>query len=318
VVLYASRHPRRPDPLATFGPSVVSSPLPAVALTRAWDRSLLHAPNGFDVVHSPSLAVPPRRRGEGVVMVHDVVWRQLPYAYPPRGRRWHEAALRRALRRATHLVVPSAAVADDVVDAGATRDATSVIPPGCDHLPDPDHEACDAALQRLGISGPFLLSVGTLEPRKNLARLLEGYDTARDALPEPWPLVVVGPQGWGPGIRARPGVVLTGSVSGAVLAALYARARLLVYVPLAEGFGLPPVESMRAGTPVVASPVPSTAGAVLETDALRPDAIAAAIVQGATDEALRAQLVVSGAERAKTLTWRATASAHVELWRSLR
>ncbi len=75
--------------------------------------------------------------------------------------------------------------------------------------------------------------------------------------------MVVGPDGWGPGLQPRDGVELAGHVSPGVLSALYAKAELLAYVPLVEGFGLPPLEAMRAGTPVVASTVPSVAGAAL-------------------------------------------------------
>jgi len=72
-----------------------------------------------------------------------------------------------------------------------------VIDEGSDHLPEPDPAAADAVLARLDVVGPFLLSVGTLEPRKNLPRLVAAYQAARPRLPEPWPLVVVGPTGWG-------------------------------------------------------------------------------------------------------------------------
>ena len=136
-----------------------------------------------------------------------------------------------------------------------------MIPMGSDHLPPPDSTAGAAHLARLGIHGPFLLSVGTLEPRKNQARLIEAYGRIRGSLPEPWPLVMVGPTGWGEQVAPATGVILAGLVSPAELSALYAMARLLAYVPLIEGFGLPPVEAMAFGTPVVASPLPSTAGA---------------------------------------------------------
>ncbi len=91
----------------------------------------------------------------------------------------------------------------------------------------------------------------------------------------------------------------------------------MVYVPLHEGFGLPPLEAMSVGTPVVASPVPSTAGAALEVDPLDVDAIAGALVQVVIDERTRAELVAAGRRRAAGLTWANTARRHVELWASL-
>ena len=140
-----------------------------------------------------------------VVTVHDLLWRRVPDAYPARGRAWHEAALRRALRRADRFVVPADVVADDLEGAGAPGPAITVIPMGSDHLPPPDFDAGAALLARLGIQGPFLLSVGTLEPRKNQARLIEAYTRIRGSLPEPWPLVLVGPTGWGRQVAPGPG-----------------------------------------------------------------------------------------------------------------
>jgi glycosyltransferase involved in cell wall biosynthesis len=214
-------------------------------------------------------------------------------------------------------VVPSEAVARDIALAGAPVGAVSVIPLGSDILPDPDDDGATTLLERLGVRGEFLLSVGTLEPRKNLSRLFEAYGIARRSLPEPWPLVVVGPPGWGPEPEHGEGVVFTGRVDDATLASLYARARLLAYVPFEEGFGLPPVEAMRYGTPVVASPLPTTGGVSLEVDPTRTDEIARALVSVATDDALRGQLTVAGKARAATLTWETAARAHVALWNSL-
>ncbi|HET6810364.1 MAG TPA: glycosyltransferase family 1 protein [Acidimicrobiales bacterium] len=322
VSVHASRSPGRDDPLSGYGFPVRASPLPARGLTRAWDIGLIGAPGGFDVVHSVSQAFPsPRRRGGRghrprlTVMVHDLSWRWVPEAFPPRGRRWHEATLARAVARAAALVTPSEEAAASLRKEGAAR--VEVVPEGCDHLPPPDQGGADRLLTALGVAGPFLLSVGTQEPRKNLSRVVEAYGRARTRLPEPWPLVVVGPPGWGPDLPPSPGVVRAGRVDAAVLAALYGRARCLVYVPLVEGFGLPPVEGMAHGAPVVASPMPSTGGAALEVDPVDVAAVAEAIVAAAADEEVRRGLVAAGAERAARLTWEACARRHLELWRSL-
>ncbi|HEX2064113.1 MAG TPA: glycosyltransferase, partial [Acidimicrobiales bacterium] len=204
VTLWASRRPRGgPDPLAELG-SVVTSPLPARALVAAWDRGLARPPGSPDVLHATSFAVPPPGGVRLSVMVHDLAWRHFPDAYPRRGRRWHEAALGRALQRAGLLVVPSSTVADDLLAAGAPAAKVEVVEEGCDHLADPDDAGARAVLDRLGVTGQFLLTVSTLEPRKNLPRLLAAYDAVRTKLP---PLVVVGPAGWGPEVRPGPGVV---------------------------------------------------------------------------------------------------------------
>ena len=316
VTLLASRAPGRPDPLAALGASVVTSPLPAALLTRAWVRGLVRAPGGFELVHAASLAAPASPVPLSVA-VHDLAWRRLPEAFPPRGRRWHDAALARSLERAAVLLVPSAATASALVEAGARPASVEVLDPmyGCDHLPPADGPAAAALLDRLGVRGPYLLTVGTVEPRKNLRRLLEAYARARHALPEPWPLVVIGPRGWGEAVEPVPGVVVAGPVDDAVLAALYAGARCLAYVPLLEGFGLPPVEAMAAAVPVVASPMPSTAGAALEVDPLDVGAIAAGLVEAAGDDRRRAELVTAGLLRAEELTWEAAARSHLDVWK---
>jgi glycosyltransferase involved in cell wall biosynthesis len=323
VVLYASRPPAGDDPLAAFGREVISSPLPGPVMTRLWDRGVGDVPGHGDVVHAMSLAVPPGRRRPLVVTVHDLAWRTVPSTLPTRGQRWHEAAFGRARRRATRLVVPSESTGREVVEAGAGAGSVVVIPHGSDHLPAADGAAAERVLESVGVDGEFLLSVGTIEPRKNLGRLIEAYGRARSRLPEPWPLVVVGPAGWGEsppfGVGSEPvaGVVATGPVDDGTLAGLYERARLLAYVPLREGFGFPPVEAMRQGLPVVASPMPSLGGAGLVVDPEQVDDIAEGLVRAATDETLRAVLVAGGRERTGPLTWAESARRHIALWESL-
>jgi glycosyltransferase involved in cell wall biosynthesis len=320
VELTASRAPRSsgsrggPDPLAELGHPLRISRLPGPLLTRAWDHGLVRAAPGCDVVHTTSLATVEPGGAALVAAVHDLLWQRVPEAYPARGRRWHDAALRRALRRAERFIVPADAVADDLREAGAPPDTVIVIPMGSDHLPPPDPDSGAALLSRLGVDGPFLLSVGTLEPRKNLRRLIGAYGRIRSELPEPWPLVVVGPEGWGEPIVSGPGVVLTGAISPPQLSALYATTRLLAYVPLVEGFGLPPVEAMAFGAPVVASPLPSTAGAAFEVDPRDIDSIAHGLLVVATDEGERARLVLAGSERAGELTWSSAARRHLAVW----
>ena len=318
------------DPLERWGRPMRLSRLPGRLMTRAWDHGLVHAPEGFDVVHSVTTVAPEARRWaptHRVVTVHDLAWRRYPEATTGRGRRWHERSLRRAIDSGAAIVVPSRFVAADLVAAGLEPARLTIAGGGTDHLAEPDHEAARALLRHVGVTGEYLLTVGTLEPRKNLDRLARAYGSARTSLPSPWPLVVVGPTGWGR--RSRPhdrGVVFTGAVSDAALAGLYAAARAFAYVPLTEGYGLPPLEAMRTGTPsVVAREVPSVHDLgdvgpppVRLVDALDPDDIAAGLVDVMTRDDVRSDLAGRGAAYAQERTWRATAETHIELWKSLR
>jgi glycosyltransferase involved in cell wall biosynthesis len=339
VSLHASRPPRGraaasgrgSDPLEGLGFPLLSSSLPGPLLTRAWDRGRCPAPAGFDVVHSVSLAFPPpaRKSDAGTTLtVHDLSWRRFPEATTRRGQRWHEDALRRALLRADAFVVPSDPVAAELIAAGAAAPQVHVIPLGTDHLPEPDHAAASQLLRDLGVRDQYLLTVSTVEPRKNLPRLFSAYARVRTGLPGAWPLVVVGPRGWGSASTQRPpqGVLPVGQVANSVLAGLYARARAFVYVPLTEGYGLPPLEAMTFGVPVVAgNEVPSVVPrpdepqeqVALRVDAHDVDAMAGALVTACSDGAHRAALVTAGRALATGRTWRRTAAAHAEVWKGV-
>lgn len=312
LTLLAGRTPAE-DPLARFGLPVESAPWPGRGLVRLWDHGRARPRRDHQLLHATSQAFP-STSARLAVMVHDLSYRRYPEAFPPRGRRWHEASLARALREADVLVAPSEDTADDLRREGAAR--VEVIEHGADHLPPPDEPGTGDLLERLGVRGPFLLSVGTREPRKNLDRLMVAYADARSRLDEPFPLVVVGPEGWGEGVAPVEGVVMAGRVPAAVLAGLYARAHLLAYVPLMEGYGLPPVEAMRAGLAVVASPMPSLGGAALVVDPMDTSAIADGLVAGARDDR-RGELAAAGRSRTNLLTWAESARRHLELWRSL-
>ncbi len=332
VELLASRAPSgAADPLASFGRPVHASRLPGPLLTRAWDLGLVRAPAGFDIVHSVSLASP--RLGHAsrerlVVTVHDVAWRRHPEATTRRGVRWHEAALRRARRSGASLVVPSRLVAADLAESGVAEGRVTVVPSGADHLPPADPVATEALLRRVGVSDPFLLTVSTLEPRKNLERLVRAFGRVRASLPGPWPLVIVGPKGWGPQLPDSPAadhVVFTGRVADDVVAGLYQRARAFAYVPLTEGYGLPPLEAMYAGVPTVVSnevpsvhdlgaPDPAPARIVEPLDV---DDIAGGLATVLTDDGVREDLSRRGAAYASARTWRESARGHLALWRSL-
>jgi glycosyltransferase involved in cell wall biosynthesis len=331
VTLRASRARRKTDgvdPLSELGWPIRISMLPGPVLTRLWDRGLpvgwLH-PDVSAVVHATSIAAPPVRGETLVVMVHDLAWRRFPEAYPARGRQWHESALQRVASRASAFVVPSALTAADLLGAGLRigADQVHVIPEGVDHLDPPDERSALALLGHLGLASgaDYLLTVSTLEPRKNLERLIEAYSKIRESLPEPWPLVIVGPRGWGdhPGLATQSaGVLFAGRVAGGTLSSLFSRARAVAYVPLFEGFGLPAGEAMASGVPVVATAgLPSASGAALEVDPLDTEAIADGLLRACTDGSERDSLVAAGLRRASEFTWRESAARHVEIWQEV-
>ncbi len=306
-----------PDPLAGLGYPLHSSRLPGPLLTRGWDHGVLRAPPGFDVVHAVSLATLEPGRAALVVTVHDLLWRRVPTAYPTRGRLWHEAALRRALARAQAFIVPADVVADDLCRAGARRDAVTVIPMGSDHLPPPDRAAAGALLARLGIVGPFLLSVGTLEPRKNLETLVEAWRVVRRGLAVD--LVLAGRRrADGPLFAPEPGLRLAGEVPDSELARLYTGAVALGYPSHYEGFGLPVVEAMQCGAPVIASRAVTEAAGDAAVYADTPQELARAMSEAVARPEWRAEMGARSLERAREFSWERTASLTHEVYEEAR
>ncbi|MCL5447426.1 MAG: glycosyltransferase family 4 protein [Actinobacteria bacterium] len=311
-------------------------PLSSQWLSAAWNRGVYRQVVGCELVHATSFAFPGRiseysrsrytarggARGSIVypplsIMVHDLAWRRYPGMFTNRGRRWHERALRRAISMASCFVVPSNTVADDLVAGGASASLIHVIGEGCDHMPDPDLDGTARLLEAIGVHEEYILTVGTLEPRKNLAGLLLAYSDARDKFAVKMPLVVVGPYGWGEQMEAVDGVIMAGPQPAPILAGLYARARVLVYVPYYEGFGLPPLEAMSMGAPVVASKVPSVSGVALEVDPGSTGSIAEGLIAVCNDNMLRDDLASRGRQFALGQTWEKAAKAHVEVWREM-
>ena len=315
------RHP--PERLAAAGldPSATTTlALPGRLATRTWVS--LRRPRlpgrlvaELDLVHATSAAVPPASGRVLVATVHDLGFRHHPETYPAAGRRFHERATRIVVAEAARVLVPSAATGFDLTDLyGLEPSRVAVTALGVD-LPEPDPAPARLLLAELGVRGPFLLAVGTLEPRKNLRRLLAAFAASAQELPDHH-LVVAGPVGWGPALRPTyesVRVKLAGPVDDVTLHGLYDAADGLAYPSLYEGFGLPVLEAMAHGTPVLTSDrssLPEVAGdAALLVDHDDEDAIAAGLVRLVGDQALRARLAVAGRRRAARYTWPATAAA---------
>jgi len=301
---------------------IVTTPFSHRLQMLVWDRGF-GAPNlDLDVLHLTSLAgpvtaknVPPR-----TVMVHDLSWRHFPELTTSRGVRWHEAAFQRVINSSAHVLVTSNFVAREVEGAGISSERISVVRAGSDHLAAPDDVGTELLLEEIGIEGPFVLSVSTLEPRKNLARLIEAYGHVRAALDHDCPLVIVGPKGWGPNIAPAPGVHFTGHLGEAVLAGLYKRATIFAYVPLHEGFGLPPLEAMASSLPSVvstATPSVESTDACWKVDPANVESIVDALQAALSNEAQRAEVGAAGKRFADGYRWVDVARAHVDVWTSL-
>ncbi len=319
VETWASSARSDTDVVAELGVPTRSVQLPSKLLSRLWDYGLIRPSDDFDVVHATSLSVPPRGRAPMTAMVHDLAWRRFPDAFSLRGRLWHEKALGRTVERCAKLLVPSVATADDLLADGVAASRVVVVPEGVDHLPTPNREAARTALADAGVDGEFFLAVGTLEPRKNLIRLIEAYQQARSQMSKPPALVIVGPHGWGDAlpVSQQAGVVTLGHCPFDLVTALYAMCHLFVSIPLMEGYGLPALEAMAMGAPVVASPMPSTGEAAFVVDPLDVAGIAKAMVLAGEDDLMRDDLRARGAEHASKMTWGAAARAHIEVWESL-
>ncbi len=301
-------------------PSKVVRPRKAARglLGHLWEQVVLPSRLPADgLLWSPANTGPLRARRH-VVTLHDLAALEHPEWYQPRFALWYAWLLPRLARRATRLITVSRFSRERiVVRLGVSESRVDVAPPGVGPpfgaVPT---GAAGAAPARHGLEGPFLLAVGTLEPRKNLGTVLAAWRRAAPRLPGV-SLVVVG--GKGPLFRrVRPEVAAErvrwlGRVPEEDLAALYAAARGLVYVPLYEGFGLPPLEAMACGCPVLASPAGGLVEAVGEAALLvapeRVEAVAEGMERLVADEALRKRLREAGLERARRFTWEATAQA---------
>jgi glycosyltransferase involved in cell wall biosynthesis len=294
--------------------------LPRRPLTAAWERGVGPAPRSADVVHAPTLLVPPRRGRPLVVTIHDVVPWTHPDTLTARGVAFHRRMAERAAREADVIITPTDAVRDELTGLlpGARRVVT--ISPGLTRALGAPSDAM-ARAERLGLPpGGYLLTVATLEPRKGLDLLLRAL--ARDGAPT-LPLVVVGQAGWGgvdpAAIAAGLGypvdrLRILGRVDDGDLATCYQLATAVVVPSRAEGFGLPVLEAMALGAPVITTTVPAlieVAGGAAQLAEPSPVALSAAISAVIEDPDRRARMIEMGRARAAHFDWDV---AGRELW----
>jgi glycosyltransferase involved in cell wall biosynthesis len=315
--------------------ATVRLPIPRPVLYDAWHLAgiprlgwLAPALGACPLIHAPSVAVPPPGRARLVVNVHDVAPLLFPETFTRRGRRFHREGIRAAARRADLVITGSQASADELAAWTAIApERVRVVYNGVDASPVPA-EVVAETLARTGLSdAPYVLWVGSLEPRKNLRTLVSAFAQLSGAEAHGARLALVGPVGWLGGDlvdaqderRLGDRLRWLGRVPDADLRALYAGARIFAFPSRHEGFGLPVLEAMVQGTAVVCADIPAlrevTAGAARLVPAEDADAWAAALSRLLGDDAGLAALVGAGWRRAAQFSWDATVRATREVYR---
>ena len=312
---------------------------PRVTVRRLWPRqALVRIPlslaaasvrDRLDALHVQYVG-PPCHRGALVVTIHDLAFLRIPESFP----RLQSIRLRRQVhanaRRAAVVITGSEHSKRDIRDAyGVAERRLHVIPlaadPGLATVT--DAAAVEAVRRKFGITHRYVLSVGRLNARKNLIALVRAFERVRPTVAEGVQLVIAGPRDFQTDAldhaidsSACPHDVLrVGAVSPEDLPRLLSGATAFAYPSLFEGFGLPPLEAMACGVPVICSntgSLPEVVGdAALTFDPSRTDDIAAALLRVLTDAALRADLTVRGRARAAQFGWRRTAELTLEAYR---
>ena len=283
-----------------------------------------------DVLHVQFTA-PPFCPCPVVVSIHDLSFEHLPETFHRRSRIQLRLTVRSSARRAAKILTLSEHTRRDVIETyGIEPSRITAIPlaaPG-HFYPVEDNRELQRVRHNYGIDGKYILSVSSIQPRKNLTRLVQAYASLRDKLTETElpKLVLVGKRGWlyDDTLRAleetrlADSVILTGYVPESDLPALYSGAICFVYPSYFEGFGLPPLEAMKCGAPVIVgnqTSLPEVVGdAGLTVDPFEVRSIAEAIEKLINDSVLRRELSVKGRSRAEMFDWRNTAQQTLEIY----
>jgi len=271
------------------------------------------------MVHEPHYVLPPLVRCRSVVTIHDCIHLQFPEYLPNRlAHLYAKGSMWAASRKADRILTVSEASKRDILQyVDVPPDKVAVIYNAIDErfLAPPNPQRMDMVRQRYQLDHPFVLYVGNIKPHKNLERLIDAFGRARSRAGDDLKLIIIGDEiSKYPPLRQSvhkhqldKHVRFLGFQPTETLAAFYRLARAFVFPSLYEGFGLPPLEAMACGTPVVTSNVSSlpevAGGAALLVDPYDEEAIAAAMLQAVGDESLRADLIDKGIRRAHSFSW---------------
>ncbi len=276
---------------------------------------------GYRVYHEPN-HVPMRFGGVTITTIHDLSVLRYPQWHPADRVRWYERGFRRGVEQTQHFIAVSDFTRREMMELlGIGAERITVIHQGPREVFAPAGEGEWAeTLRRYEITRPYFLYVGTLEPRKNLRGLLAAYRALPEGLRKRYQLVIAGGIGWGdlPELGAGENVRLVGYVSDEELRRLYSACQAFVWPSLYEGFGLPPLECMACGRPVITSntaSLPEVVGeAALTVHPQDEMELYAALRRMAEDEGLVADLARRAVERAASFSWRRCARQHGELY----
>lgn len=331
---------RRPPSLGVDPTGGPGRPVPGLPASRQpwWVRRTLQA--GYrvafrlatgrgrcDLYHEPN-NIAMRWRGVTVTTVHDLSVLRYPEWHPADRVAWYKREFRPSVRQTAHFICPSGFTKGELMEFGGVReDRITVIPLAPRESFQPQSpEAVAAVRERFRLPESFLLFVGTIEPRKNIDGLFQAYARLPGPARDRFPLVLAGAAGWGvEGLWSRAAalgvqrtVLPLGYVSEEELAAMYTAARALVWPSWYEGFGLPPLECMACGTPVITSDVASLPEVVGDAAVMVPPADAAGLCEAMLsvidDDARAAELGRRGLARAARYTWERSATAHIAVY----
>ena len=285
-------------------------------------------PRGTDLTIFFNFIVPPRISGQVMTVIHDMTYLRCPETMAAKNLRRIQKGIQYSIERNSRILTISAFSKGEIAELlGVPTEKISVIPPAPSLHPDIAYFG--VGCQKWGIHKPYLLYVGTIEPRKNLARLLRAFALLKEKYHIPHQLVLAGGRGWRDEeilqtvkeISCKEDVIFTGYVSAVEKNTLYQNAAAFLFPSLYEGFGIPPLEAMSFGCPVICANAASLLEVVGDAaelvDPLEVEGIASGIWRVLSDEIYVRNLVEKGRLQAKKYTWDASANRLMEICREI-